>query len=171
MYFLFEFRHLLGSNDSHFLIKKLLEVSKNNSNLREIVTIKRTIFQGDSRLHFCWEWTIVQGWSERMYRRSPWQQQGTRLSTKKISDLLPEVISDIGRRGRLDREAVYALWASLLGEKMAPLTEPISLADGVLTIKVKSATLYSLLSVHEKARLLKLLKEKFPIRDLQFKVG
>ena len=106
--------------------------------------------------------------------RVPGQYHGTNSSGpsgKKIADLLPEIVSDIGRRGNNKREAVFALWGSLLGEKMAALTDPISLIDGVLTIKVKSATLYSLLSLHEKDRLLKQLKEKFPIRSLIFRIG
>ena len=58
-----------------------------------------------------------------------------------------------------------------MGEKMAPMTKPVSFADGVLTVKVKSSTLYSLLVAHEKPRLLGRLKEKFSIRNLVFRVG
>ena len=96
---------------------------------------------------------------------------GTQPSAKKMSDLLPDIVSAIGRQGRQEKEVVFAFWCTLLGEKMAPLTEPISLVEGVLTIKIKSATLYSLLSLHERPRLLKQLQEKFPIRKLVFRVG
>lgn len=54
---------------------------------------------------------------------------------------------------------------------MAPMTEPISFFDGVLTVKVKSATLYSLLCHHEKPRLLKQLQRKFPVRQLVLRAG
>ena len=103
--------------------------------------------------------------------RTPRSDYKTALSTKKIQDLLPDIVSQIGKKGGQQREAIFALWKTLLGEKMAPLTEPISLVDGVLTIKVKSATLYSLLSVYEKARLLKQMQEKFPIRNIIFRSG
>ena len=106
-----------------------------------------------------------------MVYRTPRRYDGTKLSGKKIGDLLPEIISDIGRQRENQSEAVFAFWAALLGEKMAPLTEAVSLIDGVLTIKVKSATLYSLLSSAEKPRLLRQLQEKFPIRNLVFRVG
>jgi hypothetical protein len=106
-----------------------------------------------------------------MVQRTPRNYNGVNSPGKKIGDLLPEIISDIGRRGENQSEAVFILWFALIGKKMAPLTEPVSLIEGVLTIKVKSATLYSLLSLAEKARLLKQLQEKFPIRNLVFRIG
>jgi len=54
---------------------------------------------------------------------------------------------------------------------MAPFTSPVSLEDDVLTVKVKSSTLYSLLAVHEKRRLLAGLQKKFSIRDIVFRIG
>lgn len=90
---------------------------------------------------------------------------------KKISDLLPDVLAKIGARQGDQREAIFSFWCLLLGEKMAPLTEFVSLQNGVLTIKVKSATLYALLCQHEKARLLKELKAKFQINNIVFRIG
>jgi hypothetical protein len=95
---------------------------------------------------------------------------GIEPTGKKISDLLPGILNDIGRHVRDDREAIFERWFSLVGEKMGPLTAPVSWKNGVLTIKVKSATLYALLCQHEKARLLKSLQEDFQIRDLVFRV-
>lgn len=90
---------------------------------------------------------------------------------KKMSDLLPQVMQEIHQKRGDDRERIFQFWFSLIGEKMAMLTQPISLKNGVLTIKVKSATLYALLCRHEKERLLKTMQEKFPLHDLSFKVG
>lgn len=92
-------------------------------------------------------------------------------AAKKMSDLLPGIVNDLGRRQGDGGEAVFALWRFLIGGAWASLTEPVSYFDQVLTIKVKSATLYTLLSVHEKPRLLKQLQEKFPVRKLVFRVG
>lgn len=91
---------------------------------------------------------------------------------KKIVDLLPGILSEIGKKQGGDRrEAIFPFWCSLLGEKMAPFTEFVSCQNGVLTIKVKSATLYALLCQHEKGRLLKELQAKFQINNIVFRTG
>ncbi|MCI0619152.1 DUF721 domain-containing protein [bacterium] len=88
-----------------------------------------------------------------------------------MTELLPEIIATLGKKAKDPRIEIFQFWQSLMGEKMASLTEPVSFFDGVLTVKVKSSTLYSLLVVHEKARLLSKLQEKFSIRNLVFRVG
>ena len=103
--------------------------------------------------------------------RTPRNYQGTENPGKKIQDLLPDLIGQIGRKVEDPRTEVFQAWFELVGEKMAPLTQPLTLAEGVLTVKVKSSTLYSLLCQHEKPRLLKRLQEKFSIRDLVFRIG
>lgn len=106
-----------------------------------------------------------------MKSRTPRNYSGTENPAKKIVDLLPDVLSDLGKKRKNPREEIFQFWQELLGEKMAPLTEPVSFLDGVLTVKVKSSTLYSLLVAHERPRLLSRLQEKFAIRNLVFRVG
>ena len=106
-----------------------------------------------------------------MRSRTPKNYSGVENPVKKMADLLPEVLSDLGRKAGDPREEMFRLLKDLIGEKMAPLVEPVSLADGVLTVKVKSSTLYSLLAAYERPRLLGKLREKFSIRDLIFRVG
>lgn len=105
-----------------------------------------------------------------MAKRTPRGYFGVQNPAKQLGDLLPEILSDIGNRCRDEKGAIFQFWMTLLGEKMASLTEPISWVDGVLTIKVKSATLYSLLCQHEKVRLLEKLREKFLVRKLVFRI-
>lgn len=106
-----------------------------------------------------------------MSQRTRRHFDGTLPTGKKISDLLPQILVDIGREVGDEQEAVFRMWFSLIGEKMAPLTKPVSLKNGVLTIKVKSATLYALLCQHEKAPLLKALQTKFQIKNIVFRIG
>lgn len=106
-----------------------------------------------------------------MKSRTPRNYSGVENPVKKMADLLPDVLADIGRKTKDPREEIFRFWKELMGEKMAPLTDPISFADGVLTVKVKSSTLYSLLVTHERPRLLGRLQEKFAIRNLVFRVG
>lgn len=96
---------------------------------------------------------------------------GTAPTGKKISDLLPGILGEISGRAGDEKEALFQLWFTLMGEKMARFTQPVSWKNGVLTIKVKSATLYALLCQHEKARLLKALQAKFTVSELVFRIG
>lgn len=106
-----------------------------------------------------------------MIERTKRHFNGTAPTGKKISEILPLVLNEIKNKAGDDREKIFQFWRSLLGEKMALLTQPISLKNGILTIKVKSATLYSLLCQHEKPRLLKEMQAKFEIVELVFRVG
>lgn len=106
-----------------------------------------------------------------MKSRTPRNYRGIENPTKKMADLLPEMLIDLSKRAADPREEVFRFWKELIGEKMAPMTEPISFENGVLTVKVKSSTLYSLLVTHERPRLMARLQEKFSIRNLVFRVG
>lgn len=67
-----------------------------------------------------------------------------------------------------------AAWPDVVGPLLAPMTKVVSFVDGILTVKVKNSTLYSLLSQTEKARLIKNLRDKFPqtsIRTINFRLG
>ena len=93
-------------------------------------------------------------------------------SGKKIADLLPDILAGIGSQvGNHQGEAIFHFWCFVLGEKMASFTEMVSFKNGILTIKVKSATLYALLRQHEKGRLLKELQKKFQVNDIVFRIG
>jgi hypothetical protein len=106
-----------------------------------------------------------------MKGRTSRNYSGTENPQKKLTDLLPDYLSHLDKKVQDPKEAVFRFWFELMGEKMGPLTEPVSFCDQVLTVKVKSSTLYSLLVTHERPRLLKRLQEKFSIRNLVFRVG
>jgi hypothetical protein len=106
-----------------------------------------------------------------MRHRTPRNYSGIQNPIVKASDLLPEMMENLSRKAQDPKEEIFRFWTLLIGEKMAPLTEPLSFSDGVLTVKVKSSTLYSLLVAHERPRLLSRLQEKFSIRNLVFRVG
>lgn len=95
-------------------------------------------------------------------------------SFRHIHSLLPRLFDDICRLYDNRPDLILAAWTEVIGETFAPMTEAISFYQGVLTIKVKNSTLYSLLSQHEKNRLLKNLREKFPrteIKTIHFRLG
>lgn len=105
-----------------------------------------------------------------MAKRVPKNYNGTQIPGRKIQDLLPDLLGEISRQTGDIRGEVFCFWNTLLGEKMAPMTQPLSLIDGVFTVKVKSGALYSVLCQSEKPRLLRRLQEKFPIRTIVFRI-
>jgi hypothetical protein len=104
-------------------------------------------------------------------QRTPRYFDGTSKTGKLLSEILPEAVREIREKAGQGGEEIFCFWQELIGDKMGPFTEAVSFVDGVLLVKVKSSTLYSLLCQHERPRLLKRLKEKFPVRSLVFRVG
>lgn len=104
-------------------------------------------------------------------RRTPRNFNGTSRTEKTLVSLLPEILKSLRTLSETPTEEIFRCWFSLIGPKMAPFTEPVSYVDGVLTVKVKSSTLYSLLSRHEKPRLLKELGRQFSVRNLIVRIG
>ena len=106
-----------------------------------------------------------------MRKRTKRNYAGIQPTGKKISDLLPNVLDGVKQRRGVSETDVFAFWFSLIGPKMGSYTQPISLKNRVLTIKVKSATMYALLCNYEKPRLLDAMRAKFQVEDLIFRVG
>ncbi|HAB99384.1 MAG TPA: DUF721 domain-containing protein [Parachlamydiales bacterium] len=106
--------------------------------------------------------------------RTPKNFDGTSPTGKMMSALLRDALAGISKQAGCQGHEILAAWSEVLGEKFANLTKATGIQDGVLTVKVKSSTLYSLLHQHEKSRLLARLQELFPsagIRDIVFRVG
>jgi hypothetical protein len=103
--------------------------------------------------------------------RTPRSFDGTGRTGKILSELLPGALRAISLEAGREGEEVFRAWPLIIGPAMAPMTEPISYRDGILIVRVRGATLYSLLSQHEQPRLLKSLQGKFPVRNLVFRIG
>lgn len=96
----------------------------------------------------------------------------TQPTARHIRTLLPRLLSQISAQVQERPDLVLAAWPALIGPKLAPMTEAIRFEEGILTVKVANSTLYSLLARHDKTRLLKSLKEKFPqVKTILFKMG
>lgn len=106
--------------------------------------------------------------------RTPKNFDGTSSTSKSLNGLLKEALSEISEKsGRKGCEILQA-WDEVLGPNFANRTKAASVQDGVLTVKVKSSTLYDLLSRYERPRLLEKLQEMFPeanLRDIVFRIG
>jgi Dna[CI] antecedent, DciA len=91
-----------------------------------------------------------------------------------LKELLPSVLGKIGSAYQERPDLVLAAWPEIIGPKLAPMTEALSFVEGVLTVKVRHSTLYSLLRQYERDKLLRQLREKFPgtaIKRIAFRMG
>lgn len=96
------------------------------------------------------------------------------LTNKQSRDLLPKVLGKIGNVYRDRPDLILAAWPQIIGEKLAPMAKAVAFDKGLLIVKVGNSTLYSLLAQHERGRLLKSLREKFPsveIKNIHFRMG
>ncbi len=102
------------------------------------------------------------------------KRDGSALTNKQLKDLLPKVLGQIGDLHRDRPDLILIAWPQIIGEKLASMTKAVSFEKGILVVKVSNSTLYSLLSQHERGRLLKSLREKFPsveIKNIYFRIG
>jgi hypothetical protein len=110
----------------------------------------------------------------KFYQRGPKQNNRTSVTTRRVSELLPVVLSEIGKVYHQRSDLILASWPDMIGPSLASMTQAVSFVDGRLVVKVKNSTLYSLLSQNEKLRILDLLRQKFPnvdIKTLYFRMG
>ena len=102
------------------------------------------------------------------------KNKAIRPTGKRLEDLLPKVLKKLGQVYKMRPDLVVAAWPEVIGKRFAAMTQAVSFQEGILTVKVKNSTLLSLLTSHEKPRLIKKFKEKFPqctIRNIVFRIG
>jgi hypothetical protein len=92
------------------------------------------------------------------------------LAGELTSGLMHEITHAIQERPDL----VLAAWPEVVGSQLASMTTAVSFLDGVLSVKVRNATLFSLLNQREKGRILAHLRSRFPkmtIANIVFRMG
>jgi hypothetical protein len=107
-------------------------------------------------------------------RRKPRNYDGTGITTHRMSDLLTSVLANISETYEMRPDLILSAWPSIVGPKLAPMTQAVAFTDGVLYVKVKNSTLHSLLSQHDKPKILQTLRQKFPrvaIQNIVFRIG
>lgn len=111
---------------------------------------------------------------KKNYRRTPRGYDGTEVTTKSLSDLLPSILAQVGEVYSDRPDLILASWPDVIGPKLAPMTQVQSFQEGVLFVKVKNSTLHSLLCQHDKQKILTTLRQKFPkvdIKNIVFRIG
>ncbi len=101
-------------------------------------------------------------------------KHSTSITSKNLKSLLPSFLHEISKRQEERPDLILATWPSIIGSRLAPMTQAVSFSGGFLTVKVKNSSLLSLLAQHERPKLLKQLRKKFPsvtIRNIRFHIG
>ena len=110
----------------------------------------------------------------KMKLRNPYKYDGTRLTSHSVGDLLSSALSSLSHIYQDRGDLILAAWPEVIGPKLAGMTQAVSFREGVLTVKVRNSTLHSLLSCHDKNKILAALKQKFPktlIQNIVFRIG
>jgi predicted nucleic acid-binding Zn ribbon protein len=111
---------------------------------------------------------------KEQFRRTPRGYDGTQVTSQRLAPVLSQVLSKINAQHKERPDLLLAYWPQIVGPTIAPLTQAVSFQDGVLTVKVKNSTLYSLLSRDEKPKIIRALRLKFPnitLSNIYFKIG
>lgn len=98
--------------------------------------------------------------------RIPKDYDGIEPPGRRMDALLETLMDDLERTKKHSIEILAKTWDEIVGNKIAQMTKVVNYQKGVLFVKVKNATLLSILSSQEKARLLQNLRDKLP--NIQF---
>ena len=94
-------------------------------------------------------------------------RKATDLTSITLAELIPAMLERLGQRVEEGGDLILAAWPEIIGDKLQSMTEAVAFENKTLHVKVKNATLYSLLAQHEKGRLLEALRKRFPRAAIQ----
>ena len=116
----------------------------------------------------------MKNYSRSSHQRPYKKFNSTAVTSRTLTDILPQVFSKITSSYANKGILVLAAWPKVIGPALEGMTKAESFRDGILYVKVKNSTLYSLLCQFEKNRLLKILQDMFPqvvIKTISFRIG
>jgi hypothetical protein len=105
--------------------------------------------------------------------RTPRYYDGIECTNRQVKDLLPKVLRKVHQHVKNNSALVLAAWPAIIGPQLASMTQAAAFNEGVLVVKVKNSTLYSLLIRHDKPKLLAKMKTQFPnlnLIDIVFRI-
>jgi len=108
------------------------------------------------------EW---RGLPDRKGRADRWQAPG---------EVLPKLMQQLGLSERLHETEVMEAWAHTVGEFIAAHSAPVSLREGVLSVRVLQPALHYELEQISKPEILRKLKQRFggkTIKQIRFRLG
>lgn len=92
---------------------------------------------------------------------------------KQLSNLITEYFGYI-KKNQKDKEHLQHIreeFKSVIGESSKDLVEIVDINEWVISAKVKSQILYTLLKTYDGARILSEMRKKYPIRHINYFLG
>jgi hypothetical protein len=111
---------------------------------------------------------------ENSFKRTPRNYKGIDLPHKTIHNMIPFVLKKIEKKAFAQDSIIISSWKKIIGEKLSFMTQAVKFEEGILYVKVKSHTLYSLLVQHERVKLVQIYQKKFPhasVKNIHFSLG
>jgi len=106
---------------------------------------------------------------------SPPEQQKTKVTSKKLQDLLPQVLDKVRTHYAENPQAVVKIWPQIIGKELASMTKAYRFEATVLHVQVKNSTLLSLLNNPvDKQKILQTIRHALPairISNIVFRIG
>ncbi len=93
---------------------------------------------------------------------------------QRAADLLPGVMQRLGLSERLHESEIIEAWTKIVGDFIAAHSCPVTLREGVLSVRVLQPALHYELEQISKAEILRKLKQRFGgkvIKQIRFRVG
>lgn len=103
----------------------------------------------------------------KRYTRTPRGYQGTACTSRAAKDLLPGLLTRMTAKQGMRPDLVLEGWTQVIGPQFSAMTKAVSFDNGILYVQVTNSSLYSLLVQHERSRLLRCLKERFPAAEIK----
>jgi len=92
---------------------------------------------------------------------------------KKVGDILPEVFRDLGLEEKLEEVELARLWADVVGDRIAAVSRPGRVRDGVLLVEVDTSSWMQELSFR-KRQIMDLVRKRFSrldVKDIHFRLN
>jgi predicted nucleic acid-binding Zn ribbon protein len=89
-------------------------------------------------------------------------------------DLLPLLMQRLGLKERLRETEVIEAWKNVVGDFIAAHSAPVSLRQGILSVRVLQPSLHYQFEQISKAEILRKLRQRFgakTIREIRFRLG
>lgn len=95
-------------------------------------------------------------------------------TSKHLKDLLGGFEKQLQKLQTIPSEEILKFWPKIVGDNISKMTKAVEFKNETLFVRVNNSSLFSLLTLHEKKKLIQLLRSRFPtvkIKDIHFRLG
>ncbi len=101
-------------------------------------------------------------------------QKKVKSTSKHLKDLLGGFEKKLKKLNSIPSVEIVKFWPKIVGDNISKMTKAMEFKEETLFVKVNNSSLFSLLTLHEKQKLIQLLRKQFPtvkIKDIHFRLG